>query len=118
MEFFRIKKSIPFMRHALVFNVISFVTFLLAVFSWPPKGCTFHRVYGGTVIEAPFKQAADLEKIREEIDQARISEAFAEFGSSKDVLIRLPLKVSSSSQNEEMEKRKTHHRSVAPPGLD
>ena len=32
MEFFRFKKSIPFMRYALIFNVISGLTFLLAVF--------------------------------------------------------------------------------------
>ena len=38
MQFFRFKKSIPFMRHALVFNVISFVTFLLAVFFLATRG--------------------------------------------------------------------------------
>jgi preprotein translocase subunit SecF len=121
MEFFRIKKSIPFMRHALVFNVISFVTFLLAVFFLATKGLHFSIEFtGGTVIEAPFKQAADLERIREEITKRGFQEAFVQnFGSSKDVLIRLPLKVSSSSQNEEMEKQKnTIIDALLPLGLD
>jgi hypothetical protein len=40
MEFFRIKRDIPFMRHALVFNVISLITFLLRCSSSPPRACT------------------------------------------------------------------------------
>ena len=41
MEFFKIRKDIPFMRHALVFNVISLVTFLLAVFFLATRGLNF-----------------------------------------------------------------------------
>ncbi|MBL8514986.1 MAG: protein translocase subunit SecF [Betaproteobacteria bacterium] len=121
MEFFRIKKSIPFMRHALVFNVISFVTFLLAVYFLATKGLHFSIEFtGGTVIEAPFKQAADLEKIRAEIEKRGFQEAFVQnFGSSKDVLIRLPLKAAAGSQNEEMEKQKnTIIDALLPLGLD
>ena len=40
MEFFRIHKDIPFMRHALKFNIISLVTFLLAVCFSSAKACT------------------------------------------------------------------------------
>ena len=70
MEFFRIKKSIPFMRHALVFNAISFITFLLAVLFLATKGLHYSIEFtGGTVIEAPFKQAADLERIRTDLTQ-------------------------------------------------
>jgi preprotein translocase subunit SecF len=121
MEFFRIKKSIPFMRHALIFNVISFVTFLLAVFFLATKGLHFSIEFtGGTVIEAPFKQAADLTKIRQEIEKRGFQEAFVQnFGSSKDVLIRLPLKVTEGSQNEAMEKQKqTIIEALLPLGLD
>jgi preprotein translocase subunit SecF len=121
MEFFRIKKSIPFMRHALIFNVISFVTFLLAVFFLATKGLHFSIEFtGGTVIEAPFKQAADLTKIRQEIEKRGFEEAFVQnFGSSKDVLIRLPLKVTEGSQNEAMEKQKqTIIEALLPLGLD
>ena len=38
MEFFRIKKDIPFMKYALVFNAISFITFALAVFFLLSRG--------------------------------------------------------------------------------
>ena len=108
MEFFRIKKAIPFMRHALVFNVISFVTFLLAVAFLFIKGLHFSIEFtGGTVIEAPFKQAADLEKIRSELTRKGFLDVTVQnFGSAKDVLIRLPLKTTGDSQNTAMEEQK------------
>jgi len=121
MEFFRIKKSIPFMRHALVFNVISFVTFLLAVYFLATRGLHYSIEFtGGTVIEAPFKQAADLEKIRTELTQKGFIDVTVQnFGSAKDVLIRLPLKVSEGNQNEAMEKQKnTIIDTLIPLGLD
>jgi preprotein translocase subunit SecF len=121
MEFFRIKKSIPFMRHALVFNVISFVTFLLAVFFLATRGLHYSIEFtGGTVIEAPFKQAADLEKIRTELTQKGFVDVTVQnFGSAKDVLIRLPLKAAEGNQNEAMEKQKnTIIQSLIPLGLD
>ena len=65
MEFFRIKKDIPFMRHALKFNIISLVTFLLAVLFLFTKGLHLSVEFtGGTLIETHYQQAADLEKIR------------------------------------------------------
>ena len=121
MEFFRIKKSIPFMRHALVFNVISFVTFLLAVAFLVTKGLHYSIEFtGGTVIEAPFKQAADLEKIRTELTQKGFLDVTVQnFGSAKDVLIRLPLRASEGNQNEAMEKQKNIIiSSLIPLGLD
>ena len=121
MEFFRIKKSIPFMRHALVFNVISFITFLLAVVFLATKGLHFSIEFtGGTVIEAPFKQAADLEKIRAELkDKGFLDVTVQNFGSAKDVLIRLPLKVSAGDQNTAMETQKnTIIQALIPLGLD
>ena len=52
MEFFRIRKDIPFMRHALTFNVISLVTFLLAVFFLFSRGLHLSVEFtGGTLIE-------------------------------------------------------------------
>jgi preprotein translocase subunit SecF len=63
MEFFRIRKDIPFMRHALVFNVISLLTFLLAVFFLFSRGLHLSVEFtGGTLIEVNYAQAADLEK--------------------------------------------------------
>jgi preprotein translocase subunit SecF len=94
MEFFRIKKDIPFMRHALVFNVISLVTFLLAVFFLATRGLHLSVEFtGGTLIEVRYEQAADLEKIRSTLGGAGFKDYTVQnFGSSQDVLIRLPLR--------------------------
>ncbi len=68
MEFFRIKKDIPFMRHALIFNIISLITFLAAVFFLWHKGLHLSVEFtGGTVMEVSYQNAADLERIRDTI---------------------------------------------------
>ena len=94
MEFFRIQKDIPFMRHALKFNIISLVTFLLAVVFLFSKGLHLSVEFtGGTLIEVNYEQAADLEKIRGSLGKAGFSDySVQSFGSSQDVMIRLPLK--------------------------
>ncbi len=94
MEFFRIKKDIPFMRHALKFNIISLVTFLLAVVFLFSKGLHLSVEFtGGTLIETHYEQTADLEKIRGALGKAGFSDfSVQNFGSSQDVMIRLPLK--------------------------
>ena len=106
MEFFRIKKDIPFMRHALVFNVISLITFLLAVFFLWHKGLHLSVDFtGGTVMETRYAQAADLNKIRDTLAQLGFTDVSVQnFGTSQDVLIRLPLKkgVSSAQLSEQV----------------
>lgn len=94
MELFRIKKDIPFMRHALVFNIISLVTFLLAVFFLATRGLHLSVEFtGGTLVEVQYEQTADLEKVRAALGKAGYSDfAVQNFGSSRDVLIRMPLK--------------------------
>jgi len=94
MEFFRIQKDIPFMRHALKFNIISLVTFLLAVVFLFSKGLHLSVEFtGGTLIEVNYEQAADLETIRGSLGKAGFSDySVQNFGSSQDVMIRLPLK--------------------------
>ncbi|HET7775292.1 MAG TPA: protein translocase subunit SecF [Azospira sp.] len=94
MEFFKIRKDIPFMRHALVFNVISLLTFVLAVFFLATRGLHLSVEFtGGTLIEVNYSQAADLEKIRGALGKSGFSDySVQNFGSSQDVLIRLPLK--------------------------
>ena len=94
MEFFRIKNDIPFMRHALTFNVISFVTFILAVVFLFTKGLHLSVEFtGGTLVEVKYEQAADLEKIRGALGKSGFSDySVQNFGSSQDVMIRLPLK--------------------------
>src|SRR5450631_620826 len=94
MEFFRIRRDIPFMRHALVFNIISLVTFLAAVFFLATRGLHFSIEFtGGTVIEAAYAQAADIGKVRTAVESLDLGEVQVQnFGSSRDVLIRVPVK--------------------------
>ncbi len=78
MEFFRIKRDIPFMRHALIFNVISLITFLIAVASLATKGLHFGVDFtGGTVMEFNYQQPPDLDPIREAHDAARLHRRLA-----------------------------------------
>ncbi|MDX9707376.1 MAG: protein translocase subunit SecF, partial [Azospira sp.] len=94
MEFFRIKNDIPFMRHALVFNIISVVTFVLAVFFLATRGLHLSVEFtGGTLVEVTYEQSADLEKIRGALRESGYTDfSVQNFGSSRDVLIRLPLR--------------------------
>ena len=94
MEFFRIRKDIPFMRHALVFNVISLITFILAVFFLVTKGLHLGVEFtGGTVMEINYGHAADVSKIRETLNRINLSDATVQsIGSSQTALIRLPTK--------------------------
>jgi len=99
MEFFKIKKDIPFMRYALIFNVISIITFILAVFFLITKGLNFGVDFtGGTVMELNYSHQADVPKIRDTLDKLGYPDvAVQNFGTSRDVLIRLPLKKDTSS---------------------
>ena len=93
MEFFRIRKDIPFMRHALVFNIISLITFLLAVFFLATRGLHFSIEFtGGTVLEVAYKQAPDLQQLRKQLElDGFVDTQVQNFGSSRDVMIRVPL---------------------------
>jgi preprotein translocase subunit SecF len=93
MEFFRIQKDIPFMRYALILNAISLITFIAAVFFLWQKGLNLSIEFtGGTVIEVQYEQSADLETIRNSVASLGYGEVNVQnFGSSKDVMIRLPL---------------------------
>jgi preprotein translocase subunit SecF len=94
MEFFRIKKDIPFMRHALVFNIISLITFLLAVFFLSTKGLHLSIEFtGGTLMEVSYSSPPDVDSVRSRL----VADGFLDpqvqnFGSSRELLIRLPLK--------------------------
>jgi preprotein translocase subunit SecF len=108
MEFFRFRRSIPFMRHAKVFNIISLVTFLLSVGFLIGKGLHFSIEFtGGTVMEISYGQAAEPERIRKTLQGIGLTDISVQnFGTSSDVLVRLPLKVvEGSSQNVEMQKQ-------------
>ena len=101
MEFFRINRDIPFMRYALIFNVISLITFLIAVVSLATKGLHLGVDFtGGTVLEVSYQQPPDLNTIRERMVKIGFSEPSVQnYGTSRDVLIRLPVKEGLTSAN-------------------
>ena len=104
MEFFKIRRDIPFMRHALVLNVVSLVTFLLAVFFLFHRGLHLSVEFtGGTVMEVGYTQPADVGKVRELIAGLGYTDIQVQnFGTARDVMIRLPAQkgVSSAQQSE------------------
>jgi preprotein translocase subunit SecF len=98
MEFFKIRRVIPFMRHALVFNVISLITFLAAVFFLATKGLNFSIEFtGGTLIEVGYAEAANVDQVRQTLDKAGYKAEAQTFGSSRDVLIRMHLEKGQTS---------------------
>src|SRR6218665_4223836 len=92
MEFFRIRKDIPFMKQALVFNAISFITFALAVVFLLARGLHLSgELTGGTGMELAYGQSADLAKIRQTVSTLGYPEGQVQnFGTARDVMIRLP----------------------------
>ncbi len=106
MEFFRIRKDIPFMRYALLFNIISIATFVLAVGALAFKGLNLGVEFtGGTVMEVNYSASADIPRIRETLEEAGFEDAVVQsFGSSQTVLIRMPTRpdVSGARLSEEV----------------
>jgi preprotein translocase subunit SecF len=92
MEFFKIRNDIPFMRYALIFNVVSILTFIIAVGALGFKGLNFGVEFtGGTVMEVGYSQPADLGRVRETLGSAGLNEAVVQsFGDSQTILVRLP----------------------------
>jgi preprotein translocase subunit SecF len=99
VEFFKIRRVIPFMRHALVFNVISLVTFLLAVFFLATKGLNFSVEFtGGTLMEVGYAESTDVDRVRQALEKGGLKAEVQNFGSSREVLIRMhPEKGQSSA---------------------
>ena len=106
MEFFRIKKDIPFMKHALVFNAISFITFALAVFFLVTRGLHLSVEFtGGTVMEVAYTQPAEIGKVRDTVSRLGYADVTVQnFGTARDVMIRLPVQkgVTSAQQSEQV----------------
>jgi len=103
MELFRIKNDIPFMRHAVLFNIASFLFFVAAVAFIAIRGLAFSIEFtGGTVIELAYTQAAPLEKVRSKVQEMGFADAQVQnFGSSRELLVRLPLKGEDSNKQAE-----------------
>ncbi len=106
MEFFKIRKDIPFMRHALIFNAISLITFLLAVFFLFSRGLHLSVEFtGGTVMEVSYSQPAELEKVRRKVESLGYADVQVQnFGTARDVMIRLPAQkgVTSAQQSDKV----------------
>ncbi len=99
MEFFKIQRDIPFMRHALVLNVVSFVTFIAAVFFLFSRGLHLSVEFtGGTLMEVSYSQPADLNSVRSTLDKLGIKDVQVQnFGTAQDVLIRMPVQKGTTS---------------------
>ena len=98
MEFFKIRRTIPFMRYALIFNVISLITFLAAVFFLATRGLNFSIEFtGGTLLEVGYSRAADVDGVRKALEGAGFKSEVQNFGSSREVLIRMHLAKDQSS---------------------
>ena len=106
MEFFKIRKDIPFMKNALIFNVISLATFLLAVFFLFSRGLHLSVEFtGGTVMEVSYSQPADLNQVRGVVSSLGYTDVQVQnFGTARDVMIRLPAQkgVSSAQQSDKL----------------
>lgn len=106
MEFFRIQKTIPFMRHALVLNAVSAITFVLAVFFLVTRGLHVSVEFtGGTVMEVAYEQPADLPQVRNTLAQMGYGDVQVQnFGTARDVMIRMPVQqgVTSAEQSQQV----------------
>jgi preprotein translocase subunit SecF len=102
MELFKIRKDIPFMKHALVLNAFSFITFLAAVFFLFHKGLHLSVEFtGGTVIEVAYAQPANIDQVRKVISGLGYQDVTVQnFGTSRDVLMRLPPAVGQTSSQQ------------------
>ncbi len=106
MEFFKIKKDIPFMRHAVIFNLVSLATFLAAVFFLFSRGLHLSVEFtGGTLMQVSYAQAADLNSVRDTVAKLGFTDAQVQnFGTARDVMIRMPATkgVSSAQQSDKV----------------
>jgi preprotein translocase subunit SecF len=99
MELFRIRKDIPFMKHAIVLNAISAITFAAAVFFLVTRGLALSVEFtGGTVMEVAYEQPADLAAVRQVVESLGYADVPVQnFGTARDVLLRLPVQAGKSS---------------------
>lgn len=117
MEFFRFKKDIPFMSYGRLTTSISLITFILAVFFLIHRGLNLSVEFtGGTLMEVQYSQAVDVDQVRDNLDKIGLDQATVQaFGSSKNIMLRLPNKVgvdSSTLSNEVMNQLKVDHPDV------
>ncbi|SMC24329.1 preprotein translocase subunit SecF [Andreprevotia lacus DSM 23236] len=101
MEFFRIKRDIPFMSYGRLTTAISLITFVVAVLFLAIKGLNFGVEFtGGTVMELRYAQPVELNQVRTQVDALKYGEAQVQaLGTTRDVMVRLPnIKGKTSAQ--------------------
>jgi preprotein translocase subunit SecF len=98
MEFFRVKKDIPFMKYSKISAVISTTVFILAIFFIIVRGLNLGVDFtGGTMMEISYPKAANIDDIRQTLQDINLEDAQVQnFGTEEDVLIRLPIRESLS----------------------
>jgi preprotein translocase subunit SecF len=104
VEFFKIRQDIPFMKNAVAFNAISFITFAAALFFLFSRGLHLSVEFtGGTLMEVSYSQPADLNAVRDQIAKLGFTDVQVQnFGTARDVMIRMPaVKGQSSAQQSE-----------------
>jgi preprotein translocase subunit SecF len=100
MEFFKIRRTIPFMRYALIFNVISLITFIAAVFFLAHRGLNYSIEFtGGTLIEVGYRDPANVDAVRQALERAGYKAEVQNFGSSREVLLRMHLEKNQSTSD-------------------
>jgi len=99
MEFFRLKKDIPFMTYARSTTIVSAITFVLAVYFLIVNGLNLSVEFtGGTVIEMHYSAPVASVKVQDELVKAGHADVQVKnFGTASDILVRLPLKAGESS---------------------
>lgn len=93
MEIFRVKNDIPFLKYRKIASFISIIAFVMAFFFLFQKGLNYGVDFtGGTIIEISYEEKANVNEIREQLTQINLNEIQVQnFGTDKDVLIRMPL---------------------------
>ena len=91
MEFFHKKTSYPFMATRKRWYMVSAALILGSLISLTFHGLNFGIDFtGGVVMEFTFPKAADLEKVRADLEGAGFGDAAVQsFGTANDVLVRL-----------------------------
>ncbi|MDA1339355.1 MAG: protein translocase subunit SecF [Proteobacteria bacterium] len=101
MEIFRVKKDIPFMKYSKISAVVSILTFLLSVTFLFTSGLNLGVDFtGGTIMEVSYPDAPDVQEIRKTLESIDLKDAQVQnFGTAKDILIRLPIRKDQSIAN-------------------
>lgn len=94
MQILQLKETVSFMKYRKFAMVFSALLMMAAAYSLAVNKLNFGLDFtGGTLIEVGFEEAADLQKLRQLMEDNNHEDAKVQFyGSSRDVVIRLGLR--------------------------